>query len=272
VPSRSQPSDTELGSRLDELAVHLDLPARPDLAAAVRRRLEAESAVGRPVGRWDGAQKAWGTPRLARLAAAGLAVVVLVSALLTFSPATRRAVAGWLGLRGVRIEQRDAPPPSVGVRLDLGERVSRRVANNRVGFNLLALPEARFGPPDAVYVKRTPNGGLATLLYTPQAGRPAAAPGIGMLLTEFRAAVSDDYVRKLVGNGARIEAVTVDGERGYWLEGAPHVMVFADENGRFFEDQARLAGNTLIWERGPLTLRLESALSRDEAIRLAASL
>ena len=270
MPSRSQPSDAEVGARLDELVVHLDLPARPDLATTVRRRLEAETARPQP-GRWDGVAKGWGT-RLPRLAAAGLAAVLLVSALLTFSPATRRAVAGWLGLRGVRIEQRDAPTPSVGARLDLGERVSRRTANDRMGFDVVALPEARFGPPDAVYVKRTPNGGLVTLLYAPQAGLPAAGPGIGMLLTEFRADVSDDYVSKVVGNGARIEAVTVEGERGYWLDGAPHVMVFADENGRFFEDQARLAGNTLIWERGPLTFRLESALSKAEAIRLAVSL
>ena len=34
---------------------------------------------------------------------------------------------------------------------------------------------------------------------------------------------------------------------------------------------ARLAGNTLLWERQSLTLRLEAAIDRDTALRIATS-
>jgi hypothetical protein len=35
---------------------------------------------------------------------------------------------------------------------------------------------------------------------------------------------------------------------------------------------ARLAGNTLLWEHSGLTLRIESALDRDGALRIATSM
>ena len=35
---------------------------------------------------------------------------------------------------------------------------------------------------------------------------------------------------------------------------------------------ARLAGNTLLWERDGITYRLEAALARDDAIAVAVSL
>jgi hypothetical protein len=33
----------------------------------------------------------------------------------------------------------------------------------------------------------------------------------------------------------------------------------------------RLAGNVLLWERGELTLRIESGLTKEGAVRVAAS-
>jgi hypothetical protein len=37
------------------------------------------------------------------------------------------------------------------------------------------------------------------------------------------------------------------------------------------QDSTRIADNVLIWEQGDLTLRLESALSRDQALGIARS-
>jgi hypothetical protein len=34
----------------------------------------------------------------------------------------------------------------------------------------------------------------------------------------------------------------------------------------------RLAGNTVLWERNGLTLRIEDALSRDQTLRIAESM
>ena len=93
-----------------------------------------------------------------------------------------------------------------------------------------------------------------------------------MLLTEFRGDVDTELIQKVVGPDARTEFVTVDGTDAIWIEGGPHTVVVADENGEYVEERTRLAGNTLLWERDGLTLRLESGLSRDEAIQLAESL
>jgi hypothetical protein len=270
VASRSEPTDRELGAWLADLGAHLDAASPPDLAAGVRRRLEAapeRAPVPRPARR----RLPWLVARTPRLALVGALLVVLLTTTLTFSPATRRAVAGWLGLRGVRVEQRDIALPPPGARLHLGARVGLRAADRLMGFRVLTLPEARFGRPDGVFVASGANGRRVTVLYAPRAGLPGAGPGVGALLTQFRAGVDDEYVRKVVASGGAITAVTVDGGRGYWVQGV-HAMWFTDANGRPFEDGPRLAGNTLIWERGPLTLRLESALSRAEALRLARSL
>jgi hypothetical protein len=42
-----------------------------------------------------------------------------------------------------------------------------------------------------------------------------------------------------------------------------------DPSGRLRDDAARLAGKTLLWEHGELTLRLEGDLSKAEALRIA---
>ena len=55
-----------------------------------------------------------------------------------------------------------------------------------------------------------------------------------------------------------------------WLE-EPHVLAFVDRDGNFRESTARLAGKTLIWQQGDVTLRLEGELSMEEALRIARS-
>jgi hypothetical protein len=262
-------SDAVLGRLLEDVAEHLETPPRGDLVAAVRIRLEAEPAPEAARVARRGLRS-----RRVRFALAGLAVVVAVSTLLTFSPTTRRAVANWFGLPGVRIERQEGPlPGALGERFSLGERVELADARQRLPFDVLMPRTRRFGQPDEVYVANTPRGGRVSLVFRPRPGLPPAAESdVGLLVTEFRARIPDAILRKVIGPDVLLEEVTVDGERGYWLEGSPHVLTFADENGRFFEDQARLAGNTLIWERGPLTLRLESGLSKDQSIRIAQSL
>ena len=69
-----------------------------------------------------------------------------------------------------------------------------------------------------------------------------------------------------------VEEVTVGGEPGYWFSGEPHFFTYLDANGNARDEQTRLAGNTLIWQRGDLTLRLEGKLPRDEPIRIAESM
>jgi hypothetical protein len=64
----------------------------------------------------------------------------------------------------------------------------------------------------------------------------------------------------------------VNGGRGFWIEGAPHLFLRNPNAATYTDEPARVAGNTLVWEQGALTLRLESALSREAALDLAESL
>ncbi len=174
----------------------------------------------------------------------------------------------------MQIEQHDGPariPP--GARLSLGTRVSLNEARRRVDFDLAVPPHSESGAPDALYVGDVPTAGRVTLAYAPRAGIPVTeTTGVGLLLTEFHATIPEPVIRKTLTAGTNVEQVTVDGDPGYWISGQPHVLTLADKNGRFFTDHARLAGNTLLWQHGGVTYRLESALSRNEAIRIAESL
>ena len=61
------------------------------------------------------------------------------------------------------------------------------------------------------------------------------------------------------------------GAPGIFLSGGPHVVFYRDASGEIRNETLRLAGNTLLWERGELLLRLESALPLEEALRVARS-
>ena len=65
--------------------------------------------------------------------------------------------------------------------------------------------------------------------------------------------------------------MTVDGEPGFWLAGASHGVLYEHASGAVREAPARLAGNTLIWRRGGLTLRLEADITKERALAIARS-
>ena len=62
------------------------------------------------------------------------------------------------------------------------------------------------------------------------------------------------------------------GDLGFWLEGAPHTVMFLDANGQIQEDSTRLAGNTLLWEEDGVSYRLEADLEMEEALKIARSM
>jgi hypothetical protein len=263
--------ELDLERALAELAADLQFPPTPDLAGAVAARLDEAPARARrrPAGRWG-----W-----RRLAVAGLAAVLLAAAVLVASPGTREAVARRLGLRGVGVELGGPPPPTVttrpGERLDLGlgQRVTLEEARRRVGFPVLVPGAPGFRQPAAVYVNEAvPVGGRVDLVYRARPGLPASPfTDAGLLITQFRGQVEPGFLKKVTGAGM-VQLVTVGGEPGYWFSGEPHFFSYQDSAGQFREERTRLAGNTLIWQRGDLTLRLEGQLSQEEALRIAESM
>jgi hypothetical protein len=227
-----------------ELAeLQVDWPETPDIAAAVSVRLVAPP----PRRRRLLARPAW------QLAVAAVALVIAV---VMAVPPTRAAVLDLLGLRSVRIEHREPRPSTFGRRIAVGDPVTLAQAKRQ--FPPLSVPAA-LGAPDAAYLSTDPA--RVDLVYRG-----------GPLVTELRATVTP-VIQKAIGTGARLEQFSVDGDRAYFISGAPHGFAYvpAGTQEPLFEDQ-RLAGNTLLVERRDgLLLRIEGKLDRAEAVRIAES-
>ena len=182
-------------------------------------------------------------------------LVVAIGAALAV-PAARTAILDWLGLRGVHIVRVEKLPPAPAIgNLDLGRPVTLAEARRRAPWLLVPADE-----PDSAYISTAIPGGKVSLLW----GTPTS---VRLLLTEFRG--QDAYIEKLIEPEAKVEPVEI-GSIGAWLE-EPHVLAFLDRDGRFRENTARLAGKTLLWQQGDVTLRLEGELSKAEALRIARS-
>jgi hypothetical protein len=182
------------------------------------------------------------------------------------------AIADRMGVRGVSLSQVPGPVSApVGTTLSLGAMTPLDEARAQVGFNVL-VPDV-LGPPDTVYVGSFPAGGQVSLVYRPRTDLPTSAVrNVGALLTQFRGDISDGVFAKGLPPNVNVEEVLVNGGRGYWIEGDPHLFFFMDRNRRMQREDVRLAGNVLLWEQGDLTLRLELASGKDAALRIAMSL
>jgi hypothetical protein len=113
---------------------------------------------------------------------------------------------------------------------------------------------------------------VVSLVFGVRDGLPKTAQGgVGVLFSEFHGEIEPAFFGKVLSAGTTLEPVTVNGGRGWWIQGEPHLIFYRDANGQVHDEQLRLAGNTLLWEQDGLTLRLESALTKDEALRIAAS-
>jgi hypothetical protein len=184
-------------------------------------------------------------------------------------------VAGRLGLPGLRIifqPHATLPsPPPVGTHLFLGRRTTVAGARDRVSFPVEVPHGQHLGPAD-VYVSVVPAGGRVSLVYRARPGLPADSfTGAGALLSEFRGSVDPVLIKKLIGSGAHVDFVSVNSQQAFWFSGAPHEIYYTDEHGKPFTDSVRLAGNTLVWQDGDLTLRLECRCSEERALRIASS-
>ena len=234
---------TPLEHRLAEIEPAELFPPAPDVSDIVLTRLAMAPARRR-------------TRRLAvSLVAATLAVT---GTALASSPGLRHAVQQLFSLRGVVIHREPRLPPAPpGPNLHLGERVTLARATAAAGFHVLR-PDA---PGLRIYRDAafpTPGGKVSVVW-----GR--------LVLTEFRAS-SLGYMDKTTMGATVVRAVRIDGHRGYWLGGAPHEQVYRRADGTVAPDTLRLAGNTLVWEDGPLTLRLEGARTQRAALRVTRSL
>jgi hypothetical protein len=257
--------DEELAATLVDIGGRLAYPEPTQMASAVRARLREP----RPRRRW------WTAPAFAP-AFVTLALLLVVVAL--GSPGLRSAAGEFLHLRGIDI----FPVPSVATVAPAsaspsavtipGERVTLDEARRRVHFTVRQPTVAELASPDVVLLDTTGGAERVTLVYASRAGLPPTqVPGVSALLVEFRGAVESNFFGKAVGPGTTIEEVTVNGGRGFWVAGAPHFFFYRDPAGGIQQETLRLAGNTLLWEQDGVTLRLEASVTKEQALRIAAS-
>jgi len=252
-----------LEAQLADLASGISWPETPDLAGAAAGGLALERGRSR-------------RPRAKVLVAAAAALVVFVSAGLAALPGGRRAVADLLGLRGVHISTGRPPPfpPTTAPSgLDLGQPVTAADASRRIGFAVRIPAVAGFDHPDGIFVAMPPPEGEVTLMYRPSPNLAASGEtGVGLLITEFRATMEAGFFGKVAEPGTTIEALSVHGQPAYWLSGAPHTFFYRGPSGDIFPDTLRLAANTLVWQSGPVTLRVEGDVTKAQALGIANAL
>jgi hypothetical protein len=223
---------TNLELELRGLAPFVELPPERDLAPSVRARIAAR----RPYAR--------------RLALA-FALVALAIGVAFAVPPARSAILRWLGFDNVRIEFVDKLPKApVQGTLALGPQTSLARARAVVPYHVLTSP--LLGPPDEVHVL----GEQVALLY-----------GDRLTVIEVRGR----FITKIVGPGTNVAAAPTKSGPGYWISGKPHIFTYMGPDDEFHKTGYHLAGDTLVWENGALTLRLEGKLSREQALTIANS-
>lgn len=271
--------DAAFGSALRELATAVDFPhataGAADPAARARQRIVAEGLERRPrdASRW------WPARPLGRgliLAVVALLVLATIAA----------GVAGWLP--GIRIRFGETAPSSsatpsapattsprpsttigpLGSLLGLGTSVSVDEAARIAGIDLLLPADAAIGRPEATYVE----GGRVSLVWGRRPGLREDSDGVALLISEFRGSVGEGYYDKVLGAAATVTPIRVNGDRGFFIGGAPHFFMYVDEQGRDVDASHRVVGNVVMWARGDVTYRVEVDLPMGDAIKLAESL
>jgi hypothetical protein len=242
-----------------ELAgLRVEWPATPDVATAVEARLEP--------------------PRRARPRRRGrIALAVAVALGLVAASPARSAILELLGLRGVRVERREPPPaPSpapgtLGSGLRLGQPVTLARARARLDVPLTVPASLR--TPDAVWLDEPAGGPVrVSLVYARRPGiRVSPETNVAVLVTEFRAEVTP-VIGKTLGGGAETERLELPGARAYLIFGTPHGFAWVGPGGGIAFEDRRLAGPTLLVERGGVLLRAEGRMGRARARALAREL
>lgn len=256
--------DYDLELRLFDLGEHIVWPPAPDLAPY--------AVINRPSTR----------PRVERrhLWLAAALLLASLGAGLVLSQGFRDTVAGVFGVRGVDIEilREDLPAASPGdnqpiANLTIGQSVSRDEAIGTLPFQpwLPAIP----GEPDGLYIRVLPGSNLMlSAAYAPQPGLPEAAEtGVGLLLMQFTSEVTTPMLIKQIGDEASVLVqVDIGGASGYWIEGASQLTILAGPSTGWDDPATRPSANVLLWQADGVTYRMESALSRFDAVEVAESM
>jgi len=244
------------------LGQQLDWPAEPALLPAIHERLASQPAQRTGPAPW------WS--RRSRLVLPAAAAMIVVALILTISDSTRSTVADRLGLPGISISHEPTATVSPGHELEIGEPSSLEAARTQTNGTLVPPPVALLGEPASVFVLERAGTVQVSYVYLPSADLPEVSDtGVGLLISQFDGTTTDSFIQKQLGPGSSVEYTEVNGQRAFWLTGAPHVFAYERPDGNIDQETIRLAANVLIWEIDGKTLRIESSLDLSTATRLA---
>jgi hypothetical protein len=248
-------SDDELGSALS--ALDLAWPPTPDLAPAVAASTRSASR-----------------PRVVRLPLSRARRIALVTAATLLVLAGAALAARFvIDLGAVVVEVtpppgiRPTPTPSTD---PFGEPLTQEEAAALLG-DPVALP-ALLGPPDHIWADEliTDAGEVVriTVAWDPGTDLPVIEGAThGAVLMRFEGD-TDQAFKEVYEDTGVVEPVRVDGIDGVWTTG-PHVLRLLTSDGLVL---VRIDGNVLLWRDGRYTMRLETALPKADALRIAASM
>ena len=219
----------------------------PDVRAAVTASLRTEAAPA----------KRWGLRR--RLTATVAAVAVALTGALVVSPAARAAAVRLLSFVGIELVDTPAPAPPGPGTLPAERRTPLEQARRQVRFPVLV--PASLGTPDAVSV--SDGGRVVTLTYRAKGAR-------GALRIDESGDRLQPFFTKYV-DSSTAEYTQIGDAMGLWIRRA-HSVAYVDANGVPKPETVRLAAQTLLVDRSVVTVRIEGAASRDEAVAIAATL
>jgi hypothetical protein len=273
-------------ARLADLATALAFPPTPDLATAVGAKLRSSGAVEAPAGALLARLRLWPVRRSVRrslLLAAALALLVVGGALavrfglellsIQFGPIPSIAPSPTASGPAAGASRGAETPAPLGAGLRLGQPLALEEASAGAAFVVL-VPED-LGPPDIVYLGGPAVRGQVAFLYAPRDDLPASSllGGAGLLITQNRGEPDDELAHKLAdAELARVEPVDVNGARGVWIGGQPHIFWYLASDGTVIQDSRRVVGDTLAWERDGVLYRIEGAITREKALEIARSM
>ena len=242
-------------------AEQAEVPDTPDIVSTVRDRIAAE-----PPG-----QTAL-RPRVVRVVAAAVVVMVVLALTVAASRDVRDAVADFLGLgvQGEVIErlptpQRGEAPTPLPTPQNLqafATPVSAGEASRALGFS----PEEPAGAGDPVQVYLVGYSGVqVAVLHYATFDLWEENTGI------FEKSIG--FVGKGLPEQTVLEQLTVNGRPAYWIRGGAHLVRFVGADGTVVAGSQRtVLTDTLVWRGAQINYRLEGDLDRDAALKMAESL
>jgi hypothetical protein len=206
-------------------------------------------------------------------------VVILVAATLLLAVAAgAAALVVHIGAESVTVVP--GPPtssvPAAVLGPDvLGDPSSIGAVASAAGFE--PLVPAALGTPAEVWIGSTPpgapdaTGSRIVMAWDPTPALPAVHDlPWGAVLIEFHGNAEVAAKTVFEDTGGEIRGVNVDGRAGLWVTGEHTITLAHIRGGK--PVTLRVTGNVLLWQRGDVTLRLETTLGLPAALEVARSI